>query len=416
MRLLHCLLTLPLAVTALAATALVAQAPARTNTFDRARLARLARLDTALQSSLDSGVIAGAVALVLRDGEVVYERAIGWADREARRPMRTDAVFRIASQTKALTSVAVMMLVEEGRIALADPVQRWMPTFPRTITIQHLLTHTAGISYGTDARIAEQYAAVGLGPATGFGWYFADKAEPICASMDKLGSLPFTSPPGEAFVYGYNTDILGCVVERVSGMSLDAFLKRRITGPLGMTDTHFFLPREKRDRLVTVYRADSTGRVVRADTGKRGQGHYIDGPRQSFSGGAGLLSTAHDYATFLQMLLNGGEYRGARLLAPHTVQVMTANHVGTKYNANGQGFSLGFAVTERLGALGLNSVGTYGWGGAYASAYQVDPAEGLVMVLMLQTVPSRADIRTRFPTLVYQALIPTRPASAASRP
>jgi CubicO group peptidase (beta-lactamase class C family) len=366
--------------------------------------ARLARIDSVLQMQVDSQWIAGAVALVMRDGVVAYERAVGWADREARRPMSTDAIFRIASQTKALTSVAIMMLVEEGRLSLGDPVVRWMPTFPRNITIQQLLTHTAGISYGTDGMLGDQYRAVGLGPAAGYGWYFADKDEPACTVLDRLGSLPFTAKPGERFVYGYNTDILGCVVERISGKSLDLFFRERITGPLGMRDTHFFLPREQRERLVVVYRTDSAGHGVRADTGARGQGHYVDGPRKSFSGGAGLVPTARDYATFLQMLLNEGQLERRRFLSPRAVEVMRTNQVGSLYNANGQGFGLGFSTTERLGANGLNSAGSYGWGGAYASSYLVDPSQGLVMVLMLNNIPGSPAIRGRFSTLVYQAL------------
>lgn len=371
--------------------------------------ARLARIDSVLQMNVDSQWIAGAVALVMRDGVVVYERAVGWSDREARRPMRTDAIFRIASQTKALTSVAIMMLVEEGKLSLSDPVVRWMPTYPRTISIQQLLTHTAGISYGTDGMLGDQYRPVGLGPAAGYGWYFANKDEPACTVLDRLGSLPFTAKPGERFVYGYNTDILGCVVERISGKSLDAFFRERITGPLGMRDTHFFLPSDQRDRLVVVYRTDSTGHAVRADTGARGQGHYVDGPRKSFSGGAGLLSTARDYATFLQMLLNEGQNERRRYLAPRTVEIMRTNQVGTLYNPNGQGFGLGFSTTERIGANGLNSVGSYGWGGAYASIYLVDPSQGLVMVLMLNNIPGSPAIRARFSTLVYQAITDLRP-------
>ena len=406
-----------------------AQAPARLPTVPTrlARLgfdaARLARLDTALQRSVESDSIAGAVALVLRNGEVVYQRAVGWADNEERRPMTTDAIFRIASQTKALTSVAIMMLVEEGKIALTNPVARWIPSFARTtvasradsgrtvtparraITIFDLLTHTAGISYGTEAFVAERYRSAGLGPAAGNGWYTADKTEPICATMDRLGTLPFVAQPGEAWVYGYNTDILGCVVERASGLPLDEFFRQRITGPLGMTDTHFYLPLEKRARLTTVYRSETDGHVVRADTGARGQGHYVDGPRTSFAGGAGLLSTARDYATFLQMLLDRGASGGKRLLSPRSVALMTTNQVGTLFGTAGQGFGLGFETTDRLGASGFSSVGTFAWAGAYATTYRVDPAEGLVLVLMLQNLPNRADVGAKFSTFVYQALV-----------
>lgn len=387
--------------------ALVTAAPLRAQRgFDPARLARL---DTVLQLNVDSQWVAGVVALVMRDGVVVYEKAFGWADREARRPMRTDAIFRIASQSKALTSVAAMMLIEEGRFGLGTGIRRWMPTFPAGITIRHLLTHTAGISYGTDAGLGDAYRAVGLGPAAGFGWYFADRDEPICTTLDRLGPLPFAAKPGERFVYGYATDILGCIVERESGQGLDAFLRARLTEPLGMRDTHFYLPREKQDRLVAVYRSDSTGRVLRADTGARGQGHYVDGPRRSFSGGAGLLSTTRDYATFLQMLLQDGEHQRRRYLAPRSVELMRTNQVGTLYNANGQGFGLGFSTTDRLGGNGFTSVGTYGWGGAYATTYLVDPQQGLVMVLMMQNLPNRATLGATFPALVYQALMEVRP-------
>ena len=405
---------------ALAAPVRAQQAPDPRPAFDAARLARL---DAYLQQSVDSQWIAGAVALVMRDGVVVYERAVGWRDREARQPMTVDAIFRIASQTKAITSTAIMMLVEEGRIALTDPVSRWLPSFASTtvasradtgrtltparrrITIFDLLTHTAGISYGTGAHVAARYRAAGLGPAAGSGWYTADKDEPICTTMDRLGTLPFVAQPGEAFVYGYNTDILGCVVERASGMPLDRFIASRITGPLGMTDTDFFVPREKAARLAVVYRSDSAGHAVRADTGPRGQGHYVDGPRRSFAGGAGLTSTARDYARFLEALRLGGAFGDTRVLSPRSVELMSTNQIGTRYSTEGNGIGLAFATTDRLGASGFNSVGTYSWDGAYATTYQVDPKERLVMVLMLQNLPSSADIGTKFPALVYQALL-----------
>ena len=387
---------------------------------------RLARLDRAMQLEVDENRIAGAVGLVLRDGKVAYERAVGWADKEQGRRMSTDAIFRIASQSKALTSVAIMELMEEGRLSLGDPVSRYLPSFAHTtvavrtdtgtaivparrpIVIRDLLTHTAGISYGTDDRVASSYASKGLGPAAGWGWYTADKEEPICETMDRLGTLPFVAQPGEAFVYGYNTDILGCVVERVSGMPLDAFLRTRITDPLGMADTYFFLPPAKRGRLATVYLSDSTGHVRRAPDGPRGQGDYVEGPRRSFSGGAGLLSTARDYARFLEMLLEGGSLDGVRLLGPKTVAVMTSNQVGSLFGQGGQGFGLGFQANDRLGADGIASVGTFGWGGAYASIYKVDPAERLVMVYMVQLLPSRSELGQKFPTLVYQALVEPR--------
>jgi CubicO group peptidase (beta-lactamase class C family) len=385
---------------------------------------RLARIDRALQERVDNGAIAGAVGLVMRDGRVIYERAVGWSDKEAGRRMTPDAIFRIASQTKAITSTAIMMLVEEGRIALGDPVSRYIPAYAKTtvavtadsivpsrrgITIFDLLTHTAGISYGTDAKVAAKYQAVGLGPAAGYGWYTADRDEPVCTTMERLATLPFVAQPGSAFVYGYNTDILGCVVEKASGMSLDEFVRTRITEPLGMRDTHYFLPLPKRERLAAVYMSDAAGKAVRAPDGARGQGHYVDGPRRSFAGGAGMLSTARDYARFLQMYLNGGVVDGVRLLGPKTIDVMRTNQVGRLYGDNGMAFGLGFSVAERPGADGFASVGSYGWGGAYATTYKVDPVERLVIVFMTQMLPNSSDIGGRFPTLVYQALVGGRP-------
>jgi CubicO group peptidase (beta-lactamase class C family) len=273
----------------------------------------------------------------------------------------------------------------------------------RAITIRDLLTHTAGISYGTNPAVAAQYEKLGLGPAAGYGWYTADKDEPICSTMERLGTLPFVSQPGEAWVYGYNTDILGCIAERASGMPLDQLIRSRITGPLGMTDTQFFLPASQRDRLAAVYTLKD-GRIARAPDGPRGQGNYVDGPRRSFAGGAGLLSTARDYARFLEMIRNGGALDGVRVLAPRTVALMTTNQSGALHSPNGLGFGFGFETTDRFGANGLDSVGAYGWSGAYGSVYRVDPQSRLVLVLMIQVLPNTSNIGNRFPTLVYQAL------------
>ena len=384
---------------------------------------RLTRIDRFLQESVDSNRIAGAVALVLQDGKPVYERTVGWADREAGRRMTSDAIFRIASQTKAITSIAAMILIEEGRLALTDPVSRYISGFARTtvanradtgrttsparraITVFDLLTHTAGISYGTDAFVAAQYSPRGLGPAAGWGWYTADKDEPVCTTMERLATVPFVAQPGSTWVYGYNTDILGCVIERASGIALDEFIRTRITAPLGMKDTHFFLPVEKRARLAAVYMSDSTGHAARAPDGARGQGHYIDGPRRNFSGGAGLLSTAADYARLLEMLRQGGALGTVRILSPRSVELMSTNQVGTLYSDQGRGFGLGFATVDRLGADGFASVGTFSWGGAYATTYKVDPSERLVMVFMVQLIPDRSGVPAKFPTLVYQALV-----------
>src|SRR5690349_16091153 len=340
--------------------------------------------------------------------------------------MTTDTIFRIASQTKALTSVAILSLMEEGKIGLSDPAGRYIPAFAKTtvatpngsgvataparrpITIRDLLTHTAGISYGTNPSVAAQYEAKGLGPAAGYGWYTADKDEPVCTTMERLGTLPFVAQPGEAWVYGYNTDILGCIAERASGMPLDELIRTRITGPLGMKDTQFFLPPAQRERLAAVYSSGMDGKAVRAPDGAKGQGSYVDGPRKSFAGGAGLLSTARDYARFLETIRNGGELAGVRILAPRTAQLMTTNQSGTLHSANGLGFGYGFETVDRYGASSLSSVGSFGWGGAYGSWYRVDPVDRLTMVLMIQLIPNSTDIRSKFPTLVHQALTGTR--------
>jgi CubicO group peptidase (beta-lactamase class C family) len=247
------------------------------------------------------------------------------------------------------------------------------------------------------------YAAKGLGPAAGAGWYTADKTEPICTTMERLATLPFVSHPGEAYVYGYNTDVLGCVVERASGMPLDQFIRTRITEPLGMTDTHFYLPAAQRDRLAVVYGSRADGTYERAPDGPLGQGAYVDGPRVSFSGGAGLVSTARDYARFLEMIRNGGVDQGRRLLGSRAVALMTTNQIGDIRQLNGLGYGYGFETTDRYGVRDLEAVGGFGWGGAYGSSYRVEPSTRMVLVMMIQLRPNGTTIGNRFPTLVYQA-------------
>ena len=413
-----------LATVVLLSASVLAQAPPGTRSpaagaFDPARAAVI---DRAFQRYVDTDRVAGIVALAMQDGHVVYEKAFGWADKEAGRRMTTDTIFRIASQTKAITSAAIMQLIEEGSLALNTRVSTLIPTFSttmvavandrgsvtqvparRAITVRDLLTHTAGISYGTDPAVAALYREKGLGPAAGAGWYTADKDEPVCVTMERLGTLPIVAQPGEAWVYGYNTDILGCIVEKVSGMSLDAYLRERILSPLGMKDTQFFLPPAQKDRLAAVY-ASADGKYVRGPEGPRGQGHYVDGPRKNFAGGAGLLSTARDYARFLEAMRRGGTLDGVRVLSPLSVKLMTTNQVGTLHSANGLGFGLGFETVDRFGANGMSHEGTFGWGGAYGSQYRVDPQARLTMVLMIQLVPNATDLSQVFPTLIYQAL------------
>lgn len=381
---------------------------------------RLARIDTLMQQYVDENLIAGAVALVLQNGQPVYEHAAGWADKEAGTRMTTDTIFRIASQSKALTSTAILQLQEQGKLVVTDPVSKYIPEFAkstvmvngnavpakRPITLRDLLTHTAGISYGTNPEIAALYKEKGLGPAAGIGWYTADKNEPICTTMERLGSLPFMAQPGETFVYGYNTDILGCVVERASGMQLDEYIRKNVTQPLGMKDTNFFLPKEQRSRLAAVYGTSGNGKIARSGNDAKGQGSYVDGPRRSFAGGAGLLSTARDYARFLEAIRNGGTLGNARILAPRSVALMTTNQIGDIYNKPDMGFGFGFETVERFGASGLEAPGSFGWGGAYGTNYRVDPTTGLVVVLMIQLMPNSTDFREKFASLVYQSLLP----------
>lgn len=389
----------------------------------------LARLTHFLRQAVDSSAMAGAVALVARNGRVAYEEAVGMADREAGRRMTPTTLFRIASQTKAITSVAAMILVEEGRLGLDDPVSRHVPGFASTwvatlldsggvrvrrivparrpITVRDLLTHTAGISYGVDALVRELYAAEGLGPRAGYGWYFADKREPLCASVERLATLPFVAQPGERWVYGYSTDVLACVVERAAGVSFAEFLTARITSPLGMRDTRFCLGAAERNRLAAVYALDRRG-LRRADDGPLGQGDYVDGPCVAHSGGAGLLSTARDNARFLMMLAAGGALGDVRILSPASVAMMTRDQAGRLYGwPRGLAFGLGVEiVTDPARAGRSGPAGQFGWGGAYHTTYWVDPANQLVALLMTQLLPAEGStLHGRFRSLVYEALV-----------
>ena len=384
--------------------------------------ARLGRIGEVMQRYVDEGKLGGAVALVARNGKVAYLQAFGKVDPASGAAMPTDAVFRIASQTKAVTSVAVMILFEEGKLLLGDPVSKYIPEFKdakvavaekakkgpgykivpakRPITIRDLLTHTAGISYG-DGPAKDLYKAAELQ-----GWFLADRPQPVGEYIKKLAGLPFDAQPGEKWVYGYNTDILGYLVEVISGLSLADFIKTRIADPLGLADTCFFLPEEKAGRLAAVYGIGKDGKAeLVADAREHA---YVEGPRTCYAGGAGLLSTAEDYARFLLMLQSGGEWGGVHILSPKSVELMTVDHVGPQvYGSQGQGFGLGFWVTKELGRNGdPGSVGAFGWGGAYHTTYWVDPTEKLVAVFMTQLMPAGgSDAQGKFRALVYQSIM-----------
>ena len=386
---------------------------------------RLQKIDKLVQQYIDSNWISGAIAIVAHDGNIVYHKAIGYDDKEKNKLLQKDAIWRIASQTKAITSVAVMMLFEDGKILLDEPISKYIPEFKkpvvldkfnkadttyttipakREITIRDLLTHTSGVGY---AQIGSEtmnaiYSKAGVVGGIGLkGGLLAD-------NIKKLGTLPLTHNPGEKFTYGLNTDILGYLVEVVSGISFDQFLRKNIFEPLGMKDTYFYIPKEKQNRLAMLHSDDKTKHVVNTPEVITVNGTFyrdypiLDGG-SFYSGGGGLVSTALDYATFMQMLLNGGEYNGKRIISRNTVRLMTSSQTG---NDLGIKFGLGFQiVTDAEAARSTSSPGSFSWGGMFASSYWIDPKEKIVAQFVLQQYPfSHGDIAEKFKAAVYQAL------------
>jgi CubicO group peptidase (beta-lactamase class C family) len=388
---------------------------------------RLARIDTILKEYVDKGRMNGAVAMIVHEGKIVYYKNFGYNDLDTKTPLQKDGIFRIASQTKAITSVAVMMLHEEGKFMLDDPISAFIPEFKnpkvidkynkadttyttvpakREITIRDLLTHTSGLGYaqiGSSEAKAIYYKA---GIVGGIGipeFLLADK-------MKILGSLPLFHQPGEKFTYGLNTDVLGYLVEVVSGMSLKDFLHKRIFEPLGMKDTWFYLPANKQNRLVMLYTEDSsTKKPVKMPEKLSLYGDmYRDYPKKNgtyYSGGAGLSSTIYDYAIFLQMLLNGGEYNGKRLLSHNSVRMMTMNQIGDISRGPNK-FGLGFGITTEKGSAQLpTQEGTFEWGGMFATTYWVDPKEKLIGLVYRNIWPtSWGSLGNLYKVMVYQAM------------
>ncbi|WP_324670803.1 serine hydrolase domain-containing protein [Hymenobacter sp. GOD-10R] len=388
---------------------------------------RLQRLDRILQDYTSKNLAPGAIAYIVRDGKVVYNKAFGVDDVAAKTALQRDAIMRIASQTKAITSVGVMMLYEEGRFLLDDPISKYIPAFAnpkvlatfnekdssyttvpakREVTIRQLLTHTSGIGYAVigskeiKAIYAKAHVPSGIGTSEGS----------LATAMNALGPLPLVHQPGEQFTYGLSVDVLGYLIEVLSGQSLDEYFRQRIFEPLGMKDTYFYLPAAKQARLATLYTEDATRQTI-----KMGMRDVMmpDHPKVKgsyFSGGAGLSSTIQDYAIFLQMMLNGGEYNGRRLLSPTTVHMMTINQIGEVEQGGGNKFGLGFSLTtaKTTGRLG-ESEGSFEWGGIFGTTYWVDPKEGIVALLYTQKYRnSSANIQDKFRTLVYQALTSSR--------
>ncbi|UFH52495.1 serine hydrolase [Spirosoma sp. KNUC1025] len=390
---------------------------------------RLNRIDGLIQSYIDKGAFPGVAAIVVRNGKIVYHKAFGKADIEANKPMAKDAIFRIASMTKAVTSLAVMMLHEEGKIMLDEPISKYIPDFAkpvvldkynekdstfttvpakREISIRHLLSHMSGLNYNviaSDPRMRAIYTKAGIIDA------FTTQNIKIGDVVKKLAKLPLNHQPGEKWTYGLSIDVLGYLVEVVSGMPLDQFFQSRIFGPLGMKDTYFYLPDSKKDRLVPLYSETKEKQLVKLapNQGLTADPDYpVNGAKAYFSGGGGLSSTAYDYAIFLQMLLNKGVYNGKRLLSRKGVDLFTnTNQTGTLFPDANSYFSLGFEVINEKGhSEDVNSVGTFSWGGAFSTHYFADPKENICVVLMKQMWGTSygGELDRKFDVLVYQAL------------
>jgi CubicO group peptidase (beta-lactamase class C family) len=392
---------------------------------------RLVRLDQFVQKYIDEGRLNGTTGIILRDGKIIYHKAFGQSDMETKAAMQKDQIFRIASMTKPIVSVAVMMLWEEGKFSLDDPISKFIPAFKKTrvldrynpkdttfttlpakreITIRHLLSHTSGIGY---AQIGTPYAIAiykkyningGIGTPNG----------PLKQVIPRLAELPLFNQPGEKFLYGLNTDVLGYLVEVVSGLTLDRFLQQRLFEPLGMKDTYFYLPTEKQSRLTKLYKQDDNGNISPYN-----ERLSVDGDPnfplakngQYFSGGAGLSSTAYDYALFCQMMINGGSLHNKRILSPHTIGLMTTNQIGKFLmwdNADEiRQFGLGFGLyLEKSSSILPVGIGSYTWGGMFATHFWIDPKNKLVVVFMRNLWPTLDwDFEDRIKPVIYQALI-----------
>ncbi|WP_339924693.1 serine hydrolase domain-containing protein [uncultured Cyclobacterium sp.] len=370
---------------------------------------RLERIDIMLKQSLEDNTIPGAVALIVRNGKIVFHEAYGKADANGEK-LQKDAIFRIASQSKAITSTAVMMLWEEGKFRLDDPISKYIPEFKnpkvlasfryadttytatpanKEITIRHLLTHTSGLGYGLidgDERMKMLYQKAGTTDL------FTTEPVTIKEVVLKLAKLPLHHNPGEKYTYSMGLDVLGYFIEVISGMSFEAYLQQHLFGPLGMDDTGFYLPESKADRLVSIQHKVN-------DEWKNYPNTFYDvnypvkGAKTFFSGGAGLSSTAKDYATFLQMYLNGGELNGKRFLSRTTIATMMGNQTMDLFGVGDQHYGLAFGVLTAQGQAkgGLGSPGTFIWGGYFNTQYFADPQEKVIGIILKQTQGSTGD-------------------------
>lgn len=386
---------------------------------------RLKKLDNSMNEWVENGYMNGGAALIIRNGKIAYHKAFGFNDLDTKEPLQKDGIFRIASQTKAITSVAIMILFDEGKLLLTDPVSLYIPSYKnqsvltnfnptdttyttvpakRDVTIKDLLTHTSGLGYAqigskeASAIYAKHNITAGLGV----------RDRTLLSAMTEMGKLPLMHQPGEKFTYGMNTDLLGCLVEVISGMSLDQFFRTRIFEPLGMKDTYFNIPANKANRLVNIYKETPEGKLIKANAGMLNSvagANYPLVPHTYYSGGAGLSSTLYDYAIFLQMLLNDGVYNGKRILGRNTVRMMVDNQIeGVPYAAGT--FGLGFqVVTEKNSGSAPAQIGTFGWGGAYGTSYWVDPKEKMVYLFYRQLqIRTHNEVVEKFRALTYQAI------------
>jgi CubicO group peptidase (beta-lactamase class C family) len=386
---------------------------------------RLARIDDLCEKAVAEGRVPGMVALVARHGRIVYHKAFGMADPERERKMEPNDIFRIASQSKAITSTAVMMLWEEGQFRLDDPISNWIPEFKNPqvlktfneadgtyttepakseITIRHLLTHTSGLGYGVidgDERFKKIYAKAGIVDL------FTTEEVTIGDSVKRLARLPLHHHPGERFTYSEGLDVLGYFIEIVSGKKFDVFLRERIFEPLGMRDTWFYLPESHTDRLVPVL-TPKDSQWTRLPVTFYDPDYPIKGARAFFSGGAGLSSSARDYATFLQMYLNGGELNGKRLLSRTTIRTIMANQTGELMGGKGadhyHGLAFGVVSEAAIAVGGKGSPGTFDWGGYFNTQYFADPEEQVIGVIMKQTQGGSDNTGDMFRQLVMQAI------------
>lgn len=385
---------------------------------------RLARIDQMCTQAVQKGDLPGIVSLVARNGKIVHWKAYGMADAQAGRAMKRDDIFRIASQTKAITSTAVMMLWEEGKFRLDDPISKFIPEFknPRVlksfkyadttwtdepakseITIRQLLTHTSGIGYGlidSDERMKMIYQKANVTEL------FTTKEIYIGDVVKRLAKLPLHHQPGEKFTYSMSIDVLGYLIEIVSGMSFDQFLKTRIFDPLGMNDTRFYQPEEKAGRLVAIQQ-QVDDKWQRYPNTFYETDYPVKGAKTFFSGGAGLSSTVKDYATFLQMYLNGGELNGIRILSRTTVDAILANHSADLFGAPDRYHGLAFGVITATGQDkgGNGSEGTFDWGGYFNTSYFADPKEKIIGLIFKQTQgPVNDETGWKFRQLVFQTI------------